>query len=62
VETIIYAQSNGVHCIVSHRSGETMDSMIADITKAFNCFGMKSGARGPKEREIKYSRLREITS
>jgi enolase len=60
IETILYAQNNGVHCIVSHRSGETMDDMIADITVAFNCFGMKSGARGPKEREIKYSRLVKI--
>lgn len=60
IDTISYAQKNGIKCIVSHRSGETMDDMIADIVKAFNCFGMKSGARGPKEREVKYSRLRAI--
>jgi enolase len=57
VEAITYAQENGLECIVSHRSGETMDDMIADFTEAFHCFGMKSGARGPKEREVKYARL-----
>ena len=62
VETINYAQKNGVHCILSHRSGETMDDMIADIAFAFHTFGMKSGARGPKEREVKYKRLANITS
>lgn len=62
VETITYAQKQGVNCIVSHRSGETMDDMIADIAFAFHAFGMKSGARGPKEREVKYSRLANITS
>lgn len=60
IETINFAQAHGVKCIVSHRSGETMDDMIADIAKAFGCFGMKSGARGPKEREVKYERLSQI--
>ncbi|MFA6608611.1 MAG: phosphopyruvate hydratase [Candidatus Paceibacterota bacterium] len=60
LDVITYAQKNGIHCIVSHRSGETMDDMIADITEAFHCFGMKSGARGPKEREVKYARLVKI--
>jgi enolase len=62
IETIVYAQENNIDCIVSHRSGETMDDMIADFTEAFYCFGMKSGARGPKEREVKYARLVTIHS
>lgn len=62
IETITYAQTHSVHCIVSHRSGETLDDMIADITIAFHTFGMKSGARGKEEREVKYSRLAHITS
>lgn len=62
IDTIKYAQENGIKCIVSHRSGETLDDMIADIVTAFHTFGMKSGARGPKEREVKYARLSAICS
>lgn len=61
VDTITYAQKNGIKCIISHRSGETLDDMIADFAKAFCMFGMKSGARGPQEREVKYRRLEAIT-
>lgn len=60
IDTIKFAQDKGIKCIVSHRSGETLDDMIADIVTAFHTFGMKSGARGPKEREVKYSRLAAI--
>ncbi|HCC06187.1 TPA: phosphopyruvate hydratase [Candidatus Nomurabacteria bacterium] len=60
IDTITFAQKNNIKCIVSHRSGETLDDMIADITIAFKTFGMKSGARGPKEREVKYQRLSAI--
>lgn len=62
IETIILAQKHDIYCIVSHRSGETLDDMIADITVAFNCFGMKAGARGPEVREVKYERLAQIES
>lgn len=58
--TMEYARNHDIECIVSHRSGETMDDFIADLTVAFSCFGIKAGARGPKEREVKYSRLRTI--
>lgn len=60
VDAIKYAQDNNLKCIVSHRSGETLDDMIADFVRAFHTFGMKSGARGPKEREVKYARLSAI--
>lgn len=57
IDTITFAKKNGIKCIVSHRSGETLDDMIADITMAFKTFGMKSGARGQEVREVKYRRL-----
>jgi enolase len=60
IDTIELAHRNGVNCIVSHRSGETLDSFIADLTRAFYCYGIKSGAWGQKEREVKYERLLKI--
>jgi enolase len=62
VEAINLAHKNNLVCIISHRSGETMDDTIADIVRAFECFGLKSGAPGPKERMVKYERLVSITS
>lgn len=60
IEAISTAHRNKINCIMSHRSGETMDDVIADFTQAFHTFGMKSGARGSKEREVKYKRLKNI--
>lgn len=62
VDTIAEAHRRGLVCIVSHRSGETMDDTIADIAVAFHCFGLKAGAPGPKERMVKYERLLAITT
>jgi enolase len=62
LQTMEYARAHGIECIVSHRSGETLDDFIADLTVAFSCFGIKAGARGPKEREAKYARLQAILS
>lgn len=59
--TMKLARENDINCIVSHRSGETMDDFIADLAYAFGCFGIKAGALGPKERNIKYNRLVNIT-
>ena len=61
VAAIGEAHRRGLVCIVSHRSGETMDTTIADIVTAFQCFGLKSGAPGPKERMVKYERLITIS-
>lgn len=61
LQTMAYAREHGIECIISHRSGETMDDFIADLAVAFSAFGIKAGARGPKEREAKYSRLEKIT-
>jgi enolase len=61
VAAISEAHRRGLVCIVSHRSGETMDTTIADIVVAFQCFGLKSGAPAPKERLVKYERLIAIS-
>ncbi len=56
------AREHGMDCIVSHRSGETMDSFIADLTYAFGCLGIKTGAPGRPERDIKYKRIIKISN
>ncbi len=60
LKTIELARQNNIDCIISHRSGETMDDFIGDLSYAFGCFGLKSGALGPKERDVKYERLINI--
>ena len=55
------ARSNGIDCVVSHRSGETSDDFIADLAYAFGAFGLKAGAPNRGERVAKYNRLWEIT-
>lgn len=62
IKTMAYADAHGIKCIVSHRSGETDDTFIADLAYASAAFGIKLGARGPKEREAKYARLQAIKS
>lgn len=62
LSTMALARENNIDCIVSHRSGETMDDFIGDLSCAFGCFGIKAGALGPKERNIKYERIIKITS
>ncbi len=60
IETMVCAREHGIKCVVSHRSGETLDNFIADLAYASAAFGIKAGARGPKEREVKYDRLLAI--
>lgn len=60
LETMKLARENNIDCIVSHRSGETMDDFIGDLSCAFGCFGIKAGALGPKERDVKYERIIKI--
>ena len=54
------ARDNNIECIVSHRSGETNDSFIADLAVAFNVFGVKAGAPQRGERVAKYNRFWEL--
>ncbi len=60
LEAARLAQSNGYSVIVSHRSGETTDSAIADLAVAINAGQIKTGAPARGERVAKYNRLLEI--
>ena len=59
-EAIEMAKNAGYHTIISHRSGETADTMIADIAVAFNAGQIKTGAPCRSERVEKYNRLLRI--
>ena len=59
-ETIELAKKNGYRCIISHRSGETEDTMIADIAVAFQTGQIKTGAPCRGERVAKYNQLLRI--
>lgn len=59
-EAIELAKISGYRTIISHRSGETEDSMIADIAVAFNAGQIKTGAPCRSERVAKYNQLLRI--
>ncbi len=59
-ETIRLAKSHGMHTIISHRSGETEDTMIADIAVAVNAGQIKTGSLSRTDRIAKYNRLLSI--
>ncbi len=54
------ARENGWHIIVSHRSGETEDSFIADLAYGLGAYGIKAGAPTQPQRRAKYERLMRI--
>jgi len=54
------AHRAGFACMISHRSGETEDTSIADIAVAVNCGQMKTGAPARSERVAKYNQLLRI--
>lgn len=60
MQVIAQAMRAGMTHILSHRSGETMDSFIADLSYATAAKFIKSGAPFAKERTVKYERLEEI--
>ena len=60
LETIRMSRKNGYNTMISHRSGETGDTFIADFTVATNAAELKSGAPARSERVEKYNRLLEI--
>lgn len=60
LEAIAMAQRNGYKAIVSHRSGETEDTFIADLAVATNCGQIKTGSLSRSERVAKYNRLLKI--
>ena len=60
LDAIELAKSNGYKVIISHRSGETEDTTIADIAVATNIGQIKSGAPCRTDRTAKYNRLLNI--
>lgn len=59
-ESMELAKKHNYTCVVSHRSGETEDSTIADIAVAFNAGQIKTGSLSRTDRICKYNRLMKI--
>ena len=60
IQAIEMAQRNGYRSVISHRSGETADTFIADLAVAMNAGQIKTGAPCRSERVEKYNRLLRI--
>lgn len=60
LDTIKLAKQNNYRTIISHRSGETEDTTIADIAVAINSMQIKTGAPCRTDRVVKYNRLLRI--
>ncbi len=60
LETIRLAKHHAYQCVMSHRSGESEDSFIADFAVALNTREIKTGSTARSERIAKYNRLLEI--
>src|SRR3954451_24143420 len=60
LETIELAHKAGFRCVMSHRSGETEDSTIADLAVATNCGQIKTGSLSRSDRTAKYNQLMRI--
>lgn len=60
IEAIKLCQTHGYKTIISHRSGETSDTFVADLAVATNAGQIKAGAPARGERVAKYNRLIEI--
>lgn len=60
LDTIELAKRNGYRTIISHRSGETEDTFIADLAVATNAGQIKTGSMSRSERIAKYNRLLQI--
>lgn len=60
LETVALAKKSNYTCVFSHRSGETEDSFLADVTVATNAGQLKTGAPARSERLAKYNQLMRI--
>jgi len=60
LETMEMAHHAGFTCVMSHRSGETEDSTIADLAVATNCGQIKTGSLSRSDRTAKYNQLIRI--
>jgi enolase len=59
-DAVDLAHRHGYRCMMSHRSGETEDTTIADLAVATNCGQIKTGAPARSERVAKYNQLLRI--
>src|SRR5687768_10980918 len=59
-DAVDLAHRNGFRCMMSHRSGETEDTTIADLAVATGCGQIKSGAPARTDRTAKYNQLLRI--
>jgi enolase len=62
LDAVDLAHRNGFRCMMSHRSGETEDTTIADLAVATNCGQLKTGAPARSERVAKFNQLLRIES
>ena len=62
LDAVDLAHRSGYRCMMSHRSGETEDTTIADLAVATNCGQIKTGAPARSERVAKYNQLLRIES
>ncbi|WP_106403066.1 phosphopyruvate hydratase [Actinocorallia populi] len=60
LDAVALAHNNGFKCMMSHRSGETEDTTIADLAVATNCGQIKTGAPARSDRVAKYNQLLRI--
>ncbi len=60
LDSVDLAHRSGFRCVLSHRSGETEDTTIADLAVATNCGQIKTGAPARSERVAKYNQLLRI--
>jgi enolase len=60
IDTVNLAQSNSYTCVISHRSGETEDSYIADLAVGLNTGQIKTGSASRSDRMAKYNQLLRI--
>jgi enolase len=60
LDAVTLAHSSGYRCMISHRSGETEDTTIADLAVATGCGQLKTGAPARSERVAKYNQLLRI--
>ncbi len=60
IEAVQFAQTNGYTAVMSHRSGETEDSTIADLAVALGCGQIKTGSLARSDRTAKYNQLLRI--
>jgi len=60
LDAVALAHAHGYRCMMSHRSGETEDTTIADLAVATNCGQIKTGAPARSDRVAKYNQLLRI--